>query len=67
VLPPALHSYDSGMLDALVRHWAGVPVENTEPDLWLVDKENIPKTTEPAFSPVEDYKEEWAKLWGKSS
>lgn len=32
------------------RHWAGVPVENTEPDLWLVDKENIPKTTEPAFS-----------------
>ena len=51
VLPPALHSYDYGMLDALARHFAGVPVENTPPDVWLVDKENIPKTTEPAFSP----------------
>ena len=65
VLPPAIHSYDYGMLDALARHWAGVPVEKTPPDLWLVDKENIPKTTELAVSPVEDYKAQWAKLWGK--
>ncbi len=67
VLPPALHSYDYGMLDALARHFAGVPVEKTEPDLWLVDKNNIPNTTAPAFSPVEDYKAQWAELWGKST
>ena len=43
VLPPAIHSYDYGMLDALARHWAGVPVEKTPPDLWLVDKKNQPE------------------------
>jgi ABC-type sugar transport system substrate-binding protein len=67
VLPPALHSYDYGMLDALARHFAGAKVQNTPPDLWLVDKDNIPKTNAPAFSPVEDYQAQWSELWGKSS
>ena len=56
------------MLDALARHWAGVPVEQTPPEFWLMTKENMPSAINgPAFPIVQDYKTQWAKLWGKSA
>jgi ABC-type sugar transport system substrate-binding protein len=67
VVPTALYSYDYGMLDALARKFAGVPVEETSPEFWLMTKENAPDTIDgPAFPIVEDYKAQWSKLWGKS-
>jgi ABC-type sugar transport system substrate-binding protein len=67
VVPYDYYTVDYLMLDALARHFAGAKVQNTPPDLWLVDKDNIPKTNAPAFSPVEDYQAQWSELWGKSS
>jgi len=65
--PPQIYSYDYSMLDALARHFAGVPIKPVKPDLWLVDKKNIPTTTAVAFPSVADYKAQWAKIWGKSA
>ena len=42
VVPSALYSYDYAMLDALARKFAGVPVEETAPEFWLMTKENAP-------------------------
>jgi ABC-type sugar transport system substrate-binding protein len=68
VTPSSLYGYDYAMLDALARKWAGVPVEQTTPEFWLMTKENIPSNINgPAFPIVEDYKAQWAKLWGKSA
>jgi ribose transport system substrate-binding protein len=68
VVPSALYSYDYAMLDALARKFAGVPVEETPPEFWLMDQEGAPDTlTGPAFPIVEDYKAQWAELWGKST
>jgi ABC-type sugar transport system substrate-binding protein len=68
VVPSALYSYDYGMLDALARKFAGVPVQETTPEFWLMDQKNAPATINgPAFPIVEDYKAQWAKLWGKST
>jgi ABC-type sugar transport system substrate-binding protein len=68
VVPSALYSYDYAMLDALARKFAGVPVEDTPPEFWLMDQESAPETlTGPAFPIVEDYKAQWAELWGKST
>jgi len=66
VVPSALYSYDYAMLDALARKFAGVPVEETAPEFWLMTKENVPAGIDgPAFPIVEDYKAQWSKLWGK--
>jgi ABC-type sugar transport system substrate-binding protein len=68
VTPSSLYGYDYSMLDALARKWAGVPVEQTPPEFWLMTKENMPASINgPAFPIVEDYKTQWAKLWGKSA
>ena len=68
VVPTALYSYDYAMLDALARKFAGVPVAETSPEFWLMTKENAPSSMSgPAFPIVEDYKAQWAKLWGKSA
>ena len=68
VVPTALYSYDYAMLDALARKFAGVPVAETSPEFWLMTKENAPSNMSgPAFPIVEDYKAQWAKLWGKSA
>jgi ribose transport system substrate-binding protein len=68
VTPSSLYGYDYSMLDALARKWAGVQVEQTSPEFWLMTKENIPSNINgPAFPIVEDYKAQWAKLWGKSA
>ena len=66
VVPSALYSYDYAMLDALARKFAGVPVEETAPEFWLMTKDNVPAELDgPAFPIVEDYKPQWSKLWGK--
>jgi ABC-type sugar transport system substrate-binding protein len=66
VTPSSLFGYDYAMLDALARKWAGVPVEETDPEYWLMTKDNIPASTSgPTFPIVEDYKSQWAELWGK--
>jgi ribose transport system substrate-binding protein len=68
VTPSSLYGYDYSMLDALARKWAGVPVERTPPEFWLMTKENMPKSINgPAFPIVESYKDQWAKLWGKAA
>jgi ribose transport system substrate-binding protein len=68
VTPSSLYGYDYSMLDALARKWAGVPVEQTTPEFWLMTKENMPSSINgPAFPIVEGYKAQWAKLWGKSA
>jgi ribose transport system substrate-binding protein len=68
VTPSSLYGYDYSMLDALARKWAGVPVEQTPPEFWLMTKDNIPSGINgPAFPIVQDYKARWAKLWGKTA
>src|SRR3954454_11306862 len=68
VTPSSLYGYDYSMLDALARKWAGVPVEQTPPEFWLMTKDNMPSAVNgPAFPIVESYKDQWAKLWGKSA
>jgi len=68
VTPSSLYGYDYSMLDALARKWAGVPVQQTSPEFWLMTKENMPSSINgPAFPIVQDYKAQWAKLWGKSA
>jgi ribose transport system substrate-binding protein len=68
VTPSSLYGYDYSMLDALARKWAGVPVQQTSPEFWLMTKENMPSSINgPAFPIVQDYKNQWAKLWGKTA
>jgi ribose transport system substrate-binding protein len=68
VTPSSLYGYDYSMLDALARKWAGVPVEQTSPEFWLMTKDNMPSSIGgPAFPIVQDYKNQWAKLWGKTA
>jgi ABC-type sugar transport system substrate-binding protein len=66
LVPPEQYSVDYSILDALARKWAGVPVEATPPNIWLTTPETIPDTTEATFPTVENYQQQWAKLWGKS-
>ncbi len=66
LVPADLFSYDYLMLDALARHWAGVPVNDAGPPYWLITKDTVPKDTSKPFPVVEDYQAQWAKLWGVS-
>jgi ABC-type sugar transport system substrate-binding protein len=66
LVPSDLYSYDYLMLDALARHWAGVPLIDAGPPYWLVKKDTAPEDTSKAFPVVEDYEAQWKKLWGKS-
>jgi ABC-type sugar transport system substrate-binding protein len=66
--PAQLYSYDYNELDGLARKWSGVPVEESEvPDLWLMTQQTVPKPSPPVIPIVEDYKTQWAKIWGKPS
>jgi ABC-type sugar transport system substrate-binding protein len=68
LVPPEHYSVDYSVLDFLARKWAGVPVENAaEPNIWLTTPDTIPSTNEAVFPTVENYKEQWAELWGKSA
>ncbi len=66
LVPSDLFSYDYLMLDALARHWAGVPLVDAGPPYWLVKKDTAPDDTSAAFPVVEDYEAQWKKLWGKA-
>ena len=66
LVPADLYSYDYLMLDALARHWAGVPLVDAGPPYWLVKKDTAPEDTSKPFPLVEDYEAQWKALWGKS-
>jgi ABC-type sugar transport system substrate-binding protein len=66
LVPADLYSYDYLMLDALARHWAGVPLVDAGPPYWLVKKDTAPADTSKPFPVVEDYEAQWKALWGKS-
>jgi ABC-type sugar transport system substrate-binding protein len=66
VVPYDYYTVDYLMLDALARHFAGVPVQDQSPPLWIVTPENMPEgATEGLFPVVEDYQEQFLKAWGK--
>jgi len=65
VVPYDYYTVDYLMLDALARHFAGVPVEDQAPPLWIVTPENMPEgATEGLFPVVEDYQDQFKKAWG---
>ena len=66
LVPGDLYSYDYLMLDALARHWAGVPVNDAGPPYWLVKKDTVPSDTSKSFPVITDYKQQYEKLWGVS-
>lgn len=66
LVPGDLYSYDYLMLDALARHWAGVPLNDAGPPYWLVKKDTVPTDTSKPFPVIEDYKAQYEKLWGVS-
>ena len=54
------------MLDALARHFAGAPVQQANPPMWIVTAKNMPaQATEGLFPVVESYRDEFKKIWGK--
>lgn len=65
LVPADLYSYDYLMLDALARHWAGVPLVDGGPPYWLVKKDTVPADTSAAFPVVADYEAQFKALWGK--
>jgi ABC-type sugar transport system substrate-binding protein len=65
VVPFDYYAVDYQMLDALARHFAGVPVQQTAPPQWLVGKSGLPSTSE-LFPVVPDYRSQFLKLWGKA-
>jgi ABC-type sugar transport system substrate-binding protein len=65
VVPYDYYTVDYLMLDALARHFAGVPVEDQSPPLWIVTPENMPEgATEGLFPVVENYQDQFKKAWG---
>ncbi len=66
VVPYDYYTVDYLMLDALARHFAGEPVADPQPPLWIVTSENMPEgATEGLFPVVEDYQDQFKKIWGK--
>jgi ABC-type sugar transport system substrate-binding protein len=65
VVPFDYYAVDYQMLDALARHFAGVPIQQTAPPRWLMTKSGLPSTTD-LFPVVEDYRNQFLKLWGKA-
>ena len=66
VVPFDYYSVDYLMLDALARHFAGVPVEQAQPPTWIVKPDNMPaEATEGLFPVVESYRDEFKQIWGK--
>jgi ribose transport system substrate-binding protein len=66
VVPFDYYSVDYLMLDALARHFAGVPVQDAQPPTWIVTAKNMPEqATQGLFPVVEGYRDEFKKIWGK--
>jgi hypothetical protein len=55
------------MVDALARHFAGVPIQLTPPSRWLLTKDNLPSDYSKLFPVVPDYESKFLKLWGKQA
>ena len=66
LVPGDRYSYDYQMIDALARHWAGVPLVQAGPPYWLMKPDTVPANASKEFPFVEDYKTKWAELWGKA-
>jgi ribose transport system substrate-binding protein len=66
LVPTDTYAYDYLMIDALARQWAGVPLETTGPQFWLVKKDTAPADTSKPFPLVTDTDAQFTKLWGKS-
>ena len=66
LVPGDRYSYDYQMIDALARHWAGVPIVEAGPPYWLMKPDTVPANTSKDFPLVEDYKTKWMELWGKA-
>jgi len=65
VVPYDYYTVDYLMLDALARHFAGVPLEDQAPPLWIVTADNMPAgATEGLVPVVEDYQDQFKKVWG---
>jgi ribose transport system substrate-binding protein len=67
LVPFDYYDVDYQMVDALARHWAGVDVEQTAPPHWLLTKDSLPSDYTKLFPAVEDYQQQFLKLWGKTS
>src|SRR5215213_3604189 len=66
VVPYDYYTVDYLMLDALARHFAGVPLADGQPPLWAVTAKNMPDAaTKGLFPVVPSYRDEFKKLWGK--
>jgi ABC-type sugar transport system substrate-binding protein len=66
VVPFDYYTVDYLMLDALARHFAGVPVQEANPPIWIVTADNMPASaTKGLFPVVESYRDEFKKIWGK--
>jgi ABC-type sugar transport system substrate-binding protein len=66
VVPFDYYAVDYLMLDALARHFAGVPVVQAQPPMWIVTPDNMPaEATEGLFPVVESYRDEFKQIWGK--
>jgi ABC-type sugar transport system substrate-binding protein len=66
VVPFDYYRVDYLMLDALARHFAGAPVQQALPPVWIVTADNMPASaTKGLFPVVESYRDEFKKIWGK--
>ena len=66
VVPFDYYGVDYLMLDALARHFAGVPVQDANPPLWIVTPDTMPaNATKGLFPVVESYRDEFKEIWGK--
>jgi len=66
LVPTDLYAYDYLMIDALARHWAGLPVGEAGPQFWLVKKDTAPEDTSKPFPLVVDTEDQFKALWGQS-
>jgi ABC-type sugar transport system substrate-binding protein len=66
LVPFPYYDVDYMMVDALARHFAGVPLEHTAPPLWMLTKDNLPSDYTKLFPNVESYESDFLELWGKS-
>jgi len=66
IVPFDYYAVDYLMLDALARHFAGAPIQNTAPPRWLMGKTGLPSTSD-LFPVVANYRDQFLKLWGKTS
>lgn len=67
LVPFDYFSVDYQMVDALARHFAGVPIQLTPPSRWLLTKDNLPSDYTKLFPVVSDYETKFLKLWGKQA